>query len=97
MAADPDLAAEPGTAPTPVTRLRTIGLAGMLRALTSAEMRAAVAGRMPGDSMAYVCDWLLASGAAAALPKCRSAALPWLPGLRVTSRLGFSDEAAAEE
>jgi hypothetical protein len=89
MADEPDLAAESGTAPAPVTRLRTIGLAGMLRALTSAEMRAAVAGKPPGDSMGCVCDWLLASEAAAALPKCRSAALPRLPGLRVTSPLGI--------
>jgi AcrR family transcriptional regulator len=59
------LAAESGAAPTPATRLRAIGLVGMLRALTSAEMRAAVAGRPPRDSLAYVCDWLLASGAAA--------------------------------
>jgi len=56
------LAAESGSAPTPVTRLRAIGLVGMLRALTSAEMRAAVAGMPPGEGLAYVCDWLLASG-----------------------------------
>jgi AcrR family transcriptional regulator len=55
------LAAESGTAPTPATRLRAIGLVGMLRALTSAEMRAAVAALPPPDGRAYVCDWLLAS------------------------------------
>ena len=59
------LAAESGAAATPTTRLRAIGLVGMLRALTSGEMRAAVAGKPPGDSLAYVCDWLLASGGAA--------------------------------
>jgi AcrR family transcriptional regulator len=61
------LAAESGAAATPAMRLRAIGLVGMLRALTSAEMRAAVAAKTPGDSLAYVCDWLLASGGAAAL------------------------------
>lgn len=45
----------------------TSALVGILRSLTSPEMRAAVAGRAPRDSLAYVCDWLLASGAAAAL------------------------------
>ncbi len=52
MADEPDLAAESGTAAAPVTRPRAIGLVGMLRALTSAEMRAAVAGKPPGDGMA---------------------------------------------
>jgi AcrR family transcriptional regulator len=65
------LAAESGAAATPSTRLRAIGLVGMLRALTSAEMRAAVARRPPGDGTAYVCDWLRAAGAAAALPDRR--------------------------
>jgi AcrR family transcriptional regulator len=60
------LAAESGAAATPTTRLRAIGLVGMLRTLTSAEMHAAVAEKPPGDSLAYVCDWLLASGGAAA-------------------------------
>ena len=83
------LAAESGAAPTPVTRLRAIGLVGMLRALTSAEMRAAVSGRSAGDSLAYVRDWLLASGAAAALPDRRPAALTDLPGLRVSSPVGI--------
>jgi AcrR family transcriptional regulator len=55
------LAAEAGTAATPVLRLRAIGLVGLLRGLTSAEMRAAVAGLAPRDSLAYVCGWLLAS------------------------------------
>jgi AcrR family transcriptional regulator len=56
------LAAETGAAPTPATRLRATGLVGILRCLTSAEMRAAVAGRTPRDGLAYVCDWLLATG-----------------------------------
>jgi AcrR family transcriptional regulator len=59
------LAAESGAEPTPTTRLRAIGLVGILRALTSPEMRAAVAGRPPRDSLAYICDWLLAAGEAA--------------------------------
>jgi AcrR family transcriptional regulator len=58
------LAAEAGTAATPAMRLRAIGLTGLLRGLTSAEMRAAVAGLAPRDSLAYVCDWLLASAEA---------------------------------
>ncbi|HEY6495153.1 MAG TPA: TetR family transcriptional regulator, partial [Trebonia sp.] len=61
------LAAEAGAAPTPATRLRAIGLVGMLRALTSTEMHGAVTGLPPRDALAYVCDWLLAAGAAAAL------------------------------
>jgi AcrR family transcriptional regulator len=59
------LAAETGAAPTPATRLRATGLVGILRCLTSAEMRTAVAGRTPRDGLAYVCDWLLAAGEAA--------------------------------
>jgi AcrR family transcriptional regulator len=59
------LAAESGAAPTPTMRLRSIGLVGILRGLTSPEMRAAVAGRPPRDSLAYACDWLLAAGEAA--------------------------------
>lgn len=55
------LAAEAGTAATPALRLRAITLVGLMRGLTSAEMRAAVAGLAPRDSLAYVCDWLLAS------------------------------------
>jgi hypothetical protein len=42
--------------------LRAIGLVGILRCLTSPEMRAAVAGQAPGDRLAYVCDWLHAAG-----------------------------------
>jgi AcrR family transcriptional regulator len=56
------LAVESGAPPTPATRLRAIGLVGLLRGLTSPEMRAAVAGLSPGESVAYVCDWLLAAG-----------------------------------
>jgi AcrR family transcriptional regulator len=56
---------ESGTEPTPAMRLRAIGLVGILRGLTSAEMRAAVAGRQQADSQEYVCDWLLAAGEAA--------------------------------
>jgi AcrR family transcriptional regulator len=56
------LAAETGAPPTPATRLRATGLVAILRCLTSAEMRAAVAGRTPRDGLAYVCDWLLAAG-----------------------------------
>jgi AcrR family transcriptional regulator len=59
------LATESDAAPTPVMRLRAIGLVGILRGLTSPEMRAAIAGRPPRDTLAYVCDWLLASGSAA--------------------------------
>jgi AcrR family transcriptional regulator len=59
------LAAETGAAPTPATRLRATGLVGILRCLTSAEMRAAIAGRTPHDGLAYVCDWLLAAGESA--------------------------------
>jgi AcrR family transcriptional regulator len=50
------------SAATPATRLRAIGLVGILRCLTSPEMRAAVAGQAPGDRLAYVCDWLHAAG-----------------------------------
>jgi AcrR family transcriptional regulator len=59
------LAAEAGTAPTPAMRLRAIGAIGLLRGLTSAEMRAALAGMPPPGALAYVCDWLLTSGDAA--------------------------------
>jgi AcrR family transcriptional regulator len=58
------LAAEAGTAPTPATRLQAIGLVGILRTLTSPELRAAISGLPPGDSLAYVNDWLLAAGQA---------------------------------
>ena len=53
------LAAEAGGPATPAMRLRAIALVGILRGLTSAEMRAAVAGLPPDDSLAYVSDWLL--------------------------------------
>ena len=59
------LAGEAGGPATPALRLRAIGLVGILRALTSPEMRAAVAGLPPGDSLAYVCDWLLHAADAA--------------------------------
>jgi hypothetical protein len=58
------LAAEAGTAPTPAMRLRAIGVIGLLRGLTSPEMRAALAGLPPPDALAYVCDWLLAAAQA---------------------------------
>jgi AcrR family transcriptional regulator len=56
------LAAEANRAATPAMRLRAIGLVGILRGLTSPEMRAAVDGQAPSDSLAYVCDWLLTAG-----------------------------------
>ncbi len=56
------LAAEAGTAPTPAMRLQAIQIAGILRSLTYPEVRAAIAGLSPGDSLAYVCEWLLAAG-----------------------------------
>lgn len=59
------LAAEVGTPPTPAMRLQAIGLVGILRSLTSPEVRTAIAGLPPEDSLAYVCDWLLAAGRAA--------------------------------
>ena len=58
------LAAEAGTEPTPAMRLQAIGIVGILRTLISPELRAAVAGLPPDDSLAYVCDWLLAVGQA---------------------------------
>jgi hypothetical protein len=56
---------ESAWAAAPAMRLRAISLVGILRCLTSAEMRAAVAGRPPGDRLAYVCDWLHAAGESA--------------------------------
>jgi AcrR family transcriptional regulator len=56
------LAAEAGTAATPAMRLQAIGVIGLLRGLTSPEMRAALAGRPPAESLAYVCGWLGAAG-----------------------------------
>ncbi len=58
------LAAEASTAPTPAMRLQAIQIVGILRSLTSPEVRAAVASLSPQDSVAYVCDWLLAAGQA---------------------------------
>jgi AcrR family transcriptional regulator len=58
------LAAEAGTAPTPATRLQAIGLVGILRSLTSPELRAAISGLPPADSLAYVISWLLAAAQA---------------------------------
>jgi AcrR family transcriptional regulator len=58
------LAAEAGTAPTPATRLQAIGLVGILRSLTSPELRAAISGLPPAASLAYVRAWLLAAAQA---------------------------------
>jgi AcrR family transcriptional regulator len=58
------LAAEAGTAPTPAMRLQAVALTAIPRSLTSPEVRAAIAGLSPADSLAYVCDWLLAAGQA---------------------------------
>jgi AcrR family transcriptional regulator len=55
------LAAEAGTPPTPAMRLEAIRLVGILRSLTFPEVRTAIAGLSPEDSLAYVCDWLLAA------------------------------------
>jgi AcrR family transcriptional regulator len=56
------LAAEASGAPDPAMRLQAIRLIGILRTLTSPELRAAIGGLSPDDSLAYVCDWLLAAG-----------------------------------
>jgi AcrR family transcriptional regulator len=56
------LAAEAGSPPTPDMRLEAIRLVGILRSLTYPEVRTAIAGLSPEDSLAYVCDWLLAAG-----------------------------------
>jgi AcrR family transcriptional regulator len=58
------LAAEAGAVPTPATRLQAIGLVGILRTLTSPELRAAISGLPPADSLAYVTGWLLAAAQA---------------------------------
>jgi AcrR family transcriptional regulator len=58
------LAAEASGASGPATRLQAIRLIGILRTLTSPELRAAIAGLTPDESLAYVCDWLLAAGRA---------------------------------
>jgi len=60
------LAAEASGPPQPAMRLQAIKLVGILRTLTSPELRAALAGLSPGESLAYVCDWLLAAGRAIA-------------------------------
>jgi AcrR family transcriptional regulator len=62
------LAAGAGTTPTPAMRLQAVGIVGILRSLTSPEIRAAIAGLSPHDSLAYVCDWLLAAGQATGAP-----------------------------
>jgi AcrR family transcriptional regulator len=56
------LAAEAGSPATPAMRLKAIRLVGILRSLTYPEVRTAIAGLSPADSLAYVCDWLLAAG-----------------------------------
>jgi AcrR family transcriptional regulator len=56
------LAAEAGASPTPGMRLEAIRLVGILRSLTYPEVRTAIAGLSPEDSLAYVCDWLRAAG-----------------------------------
>jgi AcrR family transcriptional regulator len=53
------LAAEAGAAPDPAMRLQAIHLIGILRTLTSPELRAAIDGLSAEKSLAYVCDWLL--------------------------------------
>lgn len=58
------LAAQAGPPPTPANRLQAIALVGMLRTLTSAELRAAIAGRTPADALAYVITWLLSAAQA---------------------------------
>jgi AcrR family transcriptional regulator len=56
------LAVEAGPPATPAIRLEAIRLVGILRSLTYPEVRTAIAGLSPADSLAYVCDWLLAAG-----------------------------------
>ncbi|HEY1616468.1 MAG TPA: helix-turn-helix domain-containing protein [Streptosporangiaceae bacterium] len=56
------LAAEAGAPAAPAMRLEAIRLVGVLRSLTYPEVRTAIAGLAPEDSLAYVCDWLLAAG-----------------------------------
>jgi AcrR family transcriptional regulator len=60
------LAAEAGTAAAPAMRLQAIGIVGILRSLTSPEIRAAIAGLSPQDRLSYICDWLLTAGQATA-------------------------------
>jgi len=54
------LATEASGAPSPEMRLEAIRLVGILRTLASPELRRAIAGLSPGESLAYVSDWLLA-------------------------------------
>ena len=56
------LAAEAGSPPAPAMRLEAIRLVGIVRSLTCPEVRIAIAGLSPADSLAYVSDWLLAAG-----------------------------------
>jgi AcrR family transcriptional regulator len=56
------LAAEAGSPPAPAMRLEAIRLVGILRSLTYPEVRTAIAGLSPADSLAYIGDWLLAAG-----------------------------------
>ena len=58
------LAAEAGQAPTPALRLQAIQVVGILRTLTSPELRAAIAGLSPSESLSYVREWLVAAGRA---------------------------------
>jgi hypothetical protein len=60
------LAAEAGSPAAPAMRLEAIRLVGILRSLTYPEVRTAIAGLPPEDSLAYVCDWLLAAGRSSA-------------------------------
>jgi hypothetical protein len=49
--------------------LQAIGLIGILRSLTSPELRAAICGLLPADTLAYVTGWLLAAAhATSAVP-----------------------------
>ncbi|HUC26020.1 MAG TPA: helix-turn-helix domain-containing protein [Streptosporangiaceae bacterium] len=56
------LTAEASGEPDPAARLQAIRLIGILRTLTSPELRIAIADLAPDESLAYVCDWLLAVG-----------------------------------
>lgn len=53
-----------GAQATPAMRLQAIGLTGILRTVTSPEIRTAIAGLSPEDSIAYVRDWLHTTGQA---------------------------------
>lgn len=58
------LADQAGTEPTPAMRLQAISIVGILRSLTYPEVRDAIAGLSPHDSLAYICDWLAAAAQA---------------------------------